>query len=153
MVYSFLSYKYPKDVVAIPLAECWRFIPSSCRDWWRQVIKNDDIMEEEPVLKDARLSYYTLQKDLKELQWLNLRKSIDRHLAYPEIRCPAWGDSEFLHCVNYLPYGDFLWWYASNYSMPTYQKKAGRSWVDGINPSYPSACKILEKFPVSSPGR
>jgi hypothetical protein len=145
MVYSFLSFKYPKDVLAIPLADRWKFIPSSCRDWWREVIQNEDIMEEEPVFKDVTVSYHTLKKDLKELQWLNLGKSMDRHLAYPEIRCP-WGDSEFLHRVNYLPFGDFLW-YASNYSMPTYQKKAGRSWVDGINPSYPSACKILEKFP------
>jgi hypothetical protein len=145
MVYSFLSLKYPEHVVAIPLAERWKFIPESWRDWWSQVIQNEDIMEEEPVIKDVTSSYYTLQKDLKELHWLNLGKSMDRHLAYPEIRCP-WGDSEFLHRVNYLPYGDFLW-YASNYSLPTYQKQAGRLWVDGINPSYPSACKILEKFP------
>jgi hypothetical protein len=130
MVYSFLSLKYPEHVVAIPLAERWRFIPSSWRDWWSQVIQNEDIMEEEPVIKDVTLSYYALQKDLKELHWLNLGKSMDRHLAYPEIRCP-WGDSEFLHRANYLPYGDLL--YAN---IP----KKSRKILDRWNQSFLSIC-------------
>ena len=61
-----------------------------------------------------------------------------------QVRCP-WGCSEFLHRTNRLKLKDFLWYYL-NYEMRCYQTPTGKHWTDSISPSYPSPCKILEKF-------
>lgn len=144
MIYAFLSSTPNANLVAPNLNERWKCLPETWRKWWRHVFV-EQLMEEDPLFIDLSTELEELKNGIKQLEWINLARLLDEHLAYPEVRCP-WGCSEFLNQVKFVPLEDFLWYY-SGYTFKIRNTICGKLWTDGINPSYPSACLILEKFP------
>ncbi|CAJ1944663.1 unnamed protein product [Cylindrotheca closterium] len=137
MVYKFLVHENSEHSINVSVYEKWQLIPSTWRPWWRSHFAMYNFDEtEKSLFVDFTEELEEVKEAIDDLGWVRLTKQMDKHFAYPEIRCP-FGCSEFLHKTNHVPLKDFLWCY-SNYEMQCYEAPKGKNWTDFISPSYPS---------------
>lgn len=88
MVFSFLEGEPLDGTVGRPFNERWQVIPRKWRIWWKQwfsakLLAYDslqcsfvDVTEEAERLNEA----------IAKLEWVELAKAMDKHMAYPEVR-------------------------------------------------------------------
>jgi predicted GIY-YIG superfamily endonuclease len=142
MIWSFLTSQGSLEaVLELTLEEKWAFIPKEWRIWWFEEL---GCSLETPtcrfVLKDAELRI--LQATIDALEWRSLSLAMDKHMTYPEVRCP-WGCGEFLHQTKKVPLEDFLD-AKSNGAFRSYAKNnKTHSWVWTIRPDFPASVSVL----------
>lgn len=151
MVWAFLSYEMVDDFLLAPcLGNRWAIIPMTWREWWLSSVSMLDggpisLQNPSPLFCDKTLETNTFQSAISSLKWMELAKEMDKHLAYPEVRCP-WGCSEFLHKCNKLSFEEFLH-HCSNWTFDSYRSAnncSGTKWTDCMPPDFPSTVQILE---------
>ena len=145
--FLFFSREKNDNIIQQNLSEKWMHIPQPWRHWWiERIVLLDDSID---MLTPAA-SFHVGTEDLGELQdaihcleWKSLSAAMDKHLKFPNVRCP-FGCSEFLHLCNKLSFEDFLT-VKSNSCFESHSKAfRERSWMSGARPDYPSSITLLE---------